>query len=92
MRTNEEPDAKEIKRFWSKIWEQKVLNRNAEWINNMKKNYKNLQKVSRQTNAWITNSNIQESTKLENTRSWLYRWILVVKIHVHPEQSGSSTE
>ena len=37
MRTNRQLDAKEIKQFWSKIWEQKEHNKKAEWINNMKK-------------------------------------------------------
>ena len=38
----------------------------------------------------ITQSNTQASTILENTRSWCYTWILVLKIH--PWQPGSTTE
>ena len=31
----QQPDAKEAKRFWRKIWEQKDHNKKAERINNM---------------------------------------------------------
>ena len=36
-RTNQQPDAKETKQFWCKIWEQNEYNRTTEWINRMKK-------------------------------------------------------
>ena len=36
-KTNQEPDAKEAKQLWSKIWEQKEYKRKAKRINNMKK-------------------------------------------------------
>ena len=35
--TNQQLDPKETKQFWSKIWKQKDYNRNAEWIDNIKK-------------------------------------------------------
>ena len=36
-RTNQQPEAKEAKQFWSKIWEQKEHNRRAKVINNIEK-------------------------------------------------------
>ena len=33
-RPYKQPDAREAGRFWSKMWEQKDHNKNAEWINN----------------------------------------------------------
>ena len=33
----QQPDEKEAKQFWSKIWERIEHNRKAEWINNMGK-------------------------------------------------------
>ena len=45
MRTNQQADAKEAKQFWSKIWEQKEHNGNADWINSMKKELKVLEEV-----------------------------------------------
>ena len=46
------PDAKEAKQFWSEIQEQKEHNRKAEWINKMKKNYKDSKKNLRRTYTW----------------------------------------
>ena len=37
MKTNELEDAKEIKQFIRKIWEQTENNRKDKWMNNMKK-------------------------------------------------------
>ena len=34
-KTYQKPDAKETERFWTKIWEPKKHNENAEWINNI---------------------------------------------------------
>ena len=34
-RTYQQPDAKETERFWTKIWQPKKHNENAEWINNI---------------------------------------------------------
>ena len=42
-RTYRQPDAKEANQCWSKIWERKVHNRKAEWMNNMKKKIKGLE-------------------------------------------------
>ena len=36
-KTYHQPDIRETKQFWSKIWEQKERNRKAEWMNNMGK-------------------------------------------------------
>ena len=33
-KTNQQPDAREIKQFWSNIWERKEHNRKVDWINN----------------------------------------------------------
>ena len=40
--TYQQSDAKEIKQFWSKIWEQKEYIRKVEWINNMEKELQGL--------------------------------------------------
>ena len=32
-KTYQQPDAIEARRFWSKIWERKDVNKKAEWIN-----------------------------------------------------------
>ena len=42
-----QPDAKEAKRFWRKIWEQKEDNKKAEWTNNIKKDNKHSKKALR---------------------------------------------
>ena len=38
-----QPDAKETERFWTKIWQPKKHNENAEWINNMTKELEGLE-------------------------------------------------
>ena len=43
IKTYQQPDAKEIERFWTKIWQLKKHNRKAEWINNMTKELEGLE-------------------------------------------------
>ena len=42
-RTNRRPDSKETRQFWSKIWTRKYHYRTSEWINDMKKELKELE-------------------------------------------------
>ena len=44
-RTNQQPNIKEVKEFWSKIWERKEYNTNPESINNMKKELEKIEIV-----------------------------------------------
>ena len=57
VRTNEQPDSKEIKEFLSKIWEQKEHKKKAKWINDMKKDLLELEEGEHKTG--ITTSNTQ---------------------------------
>ena len=43
-KTNQQPDAKETERFWTKIWQPKKRNENAEWINNITREQEGLEK------------------------------------------------
>ena len=43
IKTNQVSDAKEIKQFWRKIWRKKEHNGNAKWVNNMKKEFEELE-------------------------------------------------
>ena len=43
MHEDKQPDAKEAKQLWSKIWEQ---NKKADWVNNMKKELHGLEEGS----------------------------------------------
>ena len=42
-KTYQQPDIKETERFWTKIWQQKKHNENAEWINNITKELERLE-------------------------------------------------
>ena len=54
-KTYQQLDDKEIKQYWSKIWERREHNRNTEWIGNMGKEFERLKYT-------------QKSTKLENPK------------------------
>ena len=43
--TYQQPDSKETERFWTKIWKPKKHNENAEWINNITREIKDLKKA-----------------------------------------------
>ena len=42
MKTYQQPDDKNAKQFWNKIWERREHNRRAEWISNMGKELEGL--------------------------------------------------
>ena len=42
-KTYQQPDAKETEQFWTKIWESKKHNENAEWINNITRELEGLE-------------------------------------------------
>ena len=46
-KTNQQPDAKETERFWTKIWQPKKHNENAEWINNITRELEGLEEGSK---------------------------------------------
>ena len=43
MKTYQQPDIKETERFWTKIWQPKKHNKNAEWINNITREIEGLE-------------------------------------------------
>ena len=45
-KTYQQPDAKETERFWTKIWQPKKHNENAEWINNITRELEGLEEGS----------------------------------------------
>ena len=44
-KTNQQPEIKELKQFWNKIWRKKEHDRNTQWINNMKKEFEEFEKT-----------------------------------------------
>ena len=63
----EQPDAKDEKQFWKKIWEEKEYNRNAELMNNTKKELQGLEEGP--NTPGISQSIIQECPEFENPRT-----------------------
>ena len=94
-KTYQQPDAKETKRFWTKIWQPKMHNENAEWINDMTRELEGL-KEDRKEKYRNTPRTIQKDTKKISNRKktwpWWNTWILVQEIHLHSRQTSTRNE
>ena len=62
-RTNQIPDAKETKQFWSEIWKRKKYYLVLEWVNKMKKIFRGTQRRPRgEHKSGLAKSNTQKIT------------------------------
>ena len=72
-KTYQQPDDKETKQFWGKIWQPREHNRKAKWINNLGKELERLKEGPKAKifidSLWVT---LKKNTKLENSWLWWY--------------------
>ena len=77
-KTYQQPDAREIKRFWTKIWQPKKHNEKAEWINNMTRELEGLEEGPKAEIHTDLLKTTLKNIKQENARPWWNTWI---KLH-----------
>ena len=89
----QQPDAKEAKRFWSKIWQPRELNKKAEWISNMSKD---LEGLKERPKTEIHIDLLRMTQKITNWKTpghdGINTWSLVQKIHHHSWQTSTRNE
>ena len=88
----QQPDAKENKRFWTKIWQPKTYNKNAEWINNITRELEGLEEGPNEYTHRLTKNNTKKNIKMEKTRPWWNTWFLVQVVHLHSRQTSTSNK
>ena len=61
MKSYQQPNDKETKQFWSKIWQRREHNRKTEWISNMGKKVRRTRRRTESENTHrLTPSNTQK--------------------------------
>ena len=66
-KTYQQPDAREIERFWTKIWQPKKHNEKVEWINNMTRELEGLEEGPKaKIHIDLLKTTLKKIIKLEN--------------------------
>ena len=93
-KTYQQPDPRETERFWTKIWQPKKHNENAEWINERydKRTRRTRGRPKNENRHRITQKDTKKYIKLENARTWWNTWILVQETHLHSRQTRTRNE
>ena len=86
----EQPNAREAKQFWSKIWHTREQKCRID-----KRHGKRVSKTRRRAKTKMHISSLRttlKDIKLEKARLWWHSWILVQEIHLHPCQTCTRNE
>ena len=80
-------------RFWTKIWQPKKHNENAESINNVTIELEEREEGPQNGNTHrLTPNNTEKNIKLESAWPWWNTWLLVQEIHLHSGQTSTRDE
>ena len=90
-KTYQEPEAKEIKQFWTKNGNQKHSEK-AEWINYMTRELEGLEEGPKAEILIDLLKTTLKNIKQENARPWWNTWFLFQEIHLHSRQTSTRNE